>query len=277
MITIKTIAILTLKGGTGKTTTARQMAHVLATDYGKRVLLVDLDPSGNLSASFGLRPEKAGVGDETLYGCAALLHQAEADVKEYIVSTKTPGVDLIPTNDSMKQADTFLRATSTPQPYRLRRHLDKVQEDYDFCILDCPHHEDLVVFNALVAAREVIAPATVGQDAMDGTVRAFLWIQEDVDEFNPSLVFRGVLKTKIGANNLDKEGAETPIRIPGTGKVIPQFKTYIRSSVDAERCRFMCMALKEYSKSMKPAIDYDNFVAEYLGLPPVHTKNVPYL
>lgn len=254
-----------MKGGTGKTTTCRNFGYLLAADYGKRVLLCDLDDSGNLSASFGCRPPE---GDSRCL--SQLLTDRTANPRDFIIETHTPGVHIIAGNDTLKPADTAMRMDMVnPQQFRLKSQLKKLADEYDYCLLDCPPSDGLIVINALAAAQEVIIPSTVNQDSLDGIARVVRLISQ-VEEYNPAVILRGILMTRISNNNVDKEGLELNLGFP-------KFRTYIRASVDVERSRFVNQSLREFRSSLPASIDYENFVAEYLGLKPVRTKSVPYL
>lgn len=265
-----TIAILNLKGGTGKSTTTRNMAYLLAMHYGKRVLVGDLDSSGNLSAMFGMRPDAC-----QMCPMGEVMENKDSDPHDFILKTSLEGLDLLAANDTLKPVDTAIRLDQrTPQQTRLKKQLAKVSSDYDYVLLDCPPSEDLLVINALACAQEVIIPCEVSMDSMDAAIRVSKLVME-IEDFNPSLTIRGMLMTMVQNNALDKDGIN--LEIPG----IPKFKTYIRQSVEVKRSRFLNASLHEYVKKEKKKpftalFDYDNFVAEYMGEAPVHT-DVPYL
>lgn len=251
------------KGGVAKTTTARNMATVLAESYGKKVLLVDLDSSGNLSDSFHCRPE-----DGCLTGVSAILRDKNEDPHEHIYETGVDGVHIMPGNETLKPTETAIRLdTVSPQQFKLMAQLKKVESEYDFCIMDCPPSEDIIVINALATSNEVIIPTTVNQDAMSAILKICKIVAE-VQDYNPMLTIRGILMTRIRSNNVDREGLTIDFGIP-------KFKCYIRNAIDVERSRFQCQSIKAYRWDCPAALDYDNFVAEYLGHPPVHPKE-PY-
>lgn len=260
---IKKITIVNKKGGVAKTTTARNMATVLAETYGKKVLLIDLDSSGNLSDSFHCRPD-----DGCLTGVSAILRDKNEDPNEHIYETGVEGVHIMPSNDTLKSTETAIRLdTVSPQQFKLMAQLKKVDADYDYCIMDCPPSEDIVVINALATSSEVIIPTTVNQDSMSAIIKICKTVSE-VQDYNPMLSIRGVLMTRIRSNNVDREGLSIDFGVP-------KFKTYIRNAIDVERSRFQCQSIREYRADCPAALDYDNFVAEYLGLPPVHAHE-PY-
>lgn len=271
---IKTIAILNLKGGVGKSTTAKNMAYVLGADYGKKVLLVDLDSSGNLSASMtymdGAEPKLCKRADRTDdFGMPHLLLHKDASIKDYILHTTFENVDLIPSNDTMQLADSAIRMdTTVPQQYRIQRHLQRVAGDYDYCILDCPPAQDMIVVNALYCSQELIIPTTMNQDSLSAVTRVVELVKE-ISDYNPVLSIRGVLFTMVSPNTrLGKQG------VPEMRSIFngAAFETYIRHSITMEWSRFANQSQRQYKKQSQPALDYDNFVAEYLGLPSPHPE-----
>ena len=265
---------MNLKGGIGKSTTAKNMAYILGKDYGKRVLLGDMDSSGNLSAAM-FREDSDSESPVVCkssdpyddFGMSHILMDRNCDPHDYILKTSFENVSIIPSNDTLQGADSAIRIdTTVPQQYRLSRQLRKVQDEYDYCILDCPPAFDMTVTNALYCAHEVIIPSSINQDSIDAIDRVARFIEE-ISEFNPSLVLRGVLFTRIAGNNsLDKNGQQQMREV----LPYPVFKTYIRNSIVVENSRFLNMSIREYDKKSNPAIDYDNFVAEYLKKPLPH-------
>lgn len=254
IIPAKKIAILNLKGGTAKTTTTRNFGCILAADYNKKVLLLDLDSSGDLSSTFSLRPK-----DGDTHCISELLVKRDLDPHDYILHTKYPNVDLLPSNDTLAAAETFIRSDErNPQQLRLLRQMEKIEAEYDYIIADCPPTECLMVINALVFANEVITPVEISQDSINGMLRT-VSLMNDMTYYNPSLKFRGVLFTRISNNAVDRDGVTT-LQLP-----VPRFNTYIRSSVDVGKSRFQNVMVREYKRSCNPAHDYDNAVAEYMG------------
>lgn len=266
---MKIVTILNFKGGTAKSTTAWNMAHILATVCNKRVLACDLDSSGNLSAMLQVRPDP---GDAC--GASAILLDKSVDPRECIVHTQVDGVDMLTGNDTLNTTETMIRMDAvSPQQFRLSKQLKKIGADYDYCIIDCAPTPSILVINALACAHEVIIPTHVGQDSFDAVVRV-LQLADEVQDYNPGLSIRGILLTDIENNSFDKEGIQMD------WGDIPRFRTYIRHSVEVERSRSANLCLADYAKGYRrkkfgPLMDYDNFVAEYLGFPLVH-ENVPY-
>ncbi len=144
------IAVVNQKGGVGKTTTTFNLAGALA-DLGRKVLLVDLDPQANLTASLGVEPQGGVPTVEDLFVDDSLAAQ------EACVETALPGLTLIPAlprlaGVEVKIVDVFLRETI------LDMKLQPLHDTFDFILLDCPPNLSLVTINALVAAREALVP-----------------------------------------------------------------------------------------------------------------------
>ena len=147
---MKTVSIINLKGGVGKTVSAINIAAVLVKEHQKRVLLVDADKQANTSKFFGLHDEgRPSLSD---------LLTMQKTTREVIRATMMPGLDLIPANMSLLNADKqVLLDVQNPQQMRIRDALEEVSEDYDFCVIDNAPDLNMTAINALVASTDVIA------------------------------------------------------------------------------------------------------------------------
>lgn len=253
------------------------MAYILGKDYGKRVLLCDLDSSGNLSSSLYYQDEERGIvrckraDPLDTFGVPQILIDKNADIRDNVISTTFENVDLAPSNDAMQSADTSIRLDQTcPQQFRLSLQLKTIRNQYDYIILDCPPAQDMIVVNALFCSQEVIIPSTINQDSLEAIPRV-MKLAEEATNYNPALEISGVLFTRVARNtSLDLQGVQD-MRAVSAEDGFRVFNTYIRNSVSVERCRFASMSLREYDPKCAPAIDYDNFVAEYLGVKIPHS------
>lgn len=221
-------------------------------------------------------PCRPGMKD--FYGMAEIIRNPDADPHDFIIHTCMENVDIIPGYDTLKLVDRELlrKADGNDKDDKYLRLLEKqfakIEDEYDYCIIDCHPSEDMLALNALVCANEVIIPCTVNLDDIEGVLSVG---QKAIDIYtsglNRNLVVRGILITRVMTNKLDKEGITFTSNLP-----FKTFRTYIRNSVDVKRSRFNNTSIKEFNKNCSAAIDYDNFVAEYLGLQPVHPV-APYL
>lgn len=181
------IAIANQKGGVGKTTTAINLASSLAIE-GKRVLLVDLDPQGNASMSF--------LEEDQFQGASSyewLMAEVE-DLPGSVHATNQENVWLVPAGISLARVEQQLQG-ELEAPYRLKDALDKVDEHFDFVIIDTPPTLGLLTVNALVAGSHVIIPIQSSYFAMEGTDDLLDTIEKIKRRTNPALEILGVLVT----------------------------------------------------------------------------------
>lgn len=157
---MKTICVLTLKGGVGKTLTSTTLAYLLAKEKDKRVLLIDADYQGDASATFEAYSEsRCGLAE--LMKCG-IEQDKELNTNEYIVHTDY-GVDLIPANWYLEQVNSrVMMEKELNQINILSNALAQVNDTYDFCVIDCGRSLDMTVQNAVVAADILISPMLLG-------------------------------------------------------------------------------------------------------------------
>jgi chromosome partitioning protein len=213
-----TIAVANQKGGVGKTTTVASLGAALV-EKGQRVLLVDLDPQGGLTFSLGIDPEDVDItiGD-------VLLGTKKADDAIVIVED---GMHLLPSNITVSQAEEAL-VNRTGREQRLRVALDKVADDYDWILVDCPPTLGVLTVGALSAAQQVLVPLQAETLSHRG-VGQLLDTIHDVKQFiNSELEILGVLPTMYdGRTNhaqavirAIRETYELPIVTPPIPKTI---------------------------------------------------------
>jgi len=181
---MRIIAFANQKGGVGKTTTVHNLGAALAR-MARKVLLVDLDAQGSLTASCGFKPEDCRSLYEALEG-KATLQEIKIPVEE------VKGLDLVPAGIDLAQADLAF-AARIGRENMLRKILNNVTE-YDYVLLDCPPNLGLITLNALIAATEIVIPVQAEYHALRG-----LELLQDtvtmVKELNPSLKVLGIVVT----------------------------------------------------------------------------------
>lgn len=248
---MKTIAIINMKGGCAKTTTAINMAYILANDYSKRVLVIDNDKQGNLSKACGVW----GYDGKSI----ADVFTGEAEMADVIRRTQNPNLHAVPANMHLLTANLAVaKDEEREQAYILRKQLEKVSDSYDYCIVDCPPDINVSVINVLAAADEVIIPIKIDGYAFDGMNELEEQMQ-NAKKLNPKLKFKGCLVTMYYNREVCRQG-EAWLQ----NQRYPVFGTHIRRTEKADEVTFTNVSLMEYSPRSGAAKDYKTFVKEYM-------------
>lgn len=254
---MKIIAVMSPKGGIGKTTTSDSIAYMLGEEQGKRVLVLDGDPQGDTSKTFGVY-EPDGIGMSELlekHECVGGTYKTG----DLIRPTDYSHIDIIPANGYLMKTDmNLLLKSEDNQVTRMREALEEVSDAYDYCICDCGRMLDMVVINILLAAELVIAPVKVGGYENE----AIHNLQEQVDdlrEINPELRIKGLVTMRQkNKTSLDFE------EWMKTSSGFDMFVTPIRRSIVAEKASMRMAVLPQFSKNCIVSQDYRNMVHELL-------------
>jgi len=160
---MQTWVVANQKGGVGKTTTVVTVGAAL-TQRGYRVLLVDLDPHGSLTAYFGLDPDSV---DGSAY---QLFMEAQQDIAGYVTPTRYPGLSLLPSSPALATLDRQLGA-QTGKGMVLRQALATLRSEYDYVLVDCSPTLGILMINALAAGQLLVLPVQTEHLALKGLER----------------------------------------------------------------------------------------------------------
>ena len=185
----KIIAMCNQKGGVGKTTSTINLGACLA-EVGRKVLLVDLDPQGALSAGLGMPHDEL---DLTVYN---LLVDASTSIHSALHKTAIPGLDLVPANIDLSAAEIQL-VNEVGREQTLARALRPVMKDYDYIILDCQPSLGLLTVNALTCAHGVIIPMECEYFSLRGLALLTDTVEKVRDRLNFNLEVIGILVTML--------------------------------------------------------------------------------
>lgn len=254
----KTIAFVNQKGGVGKTTSCVNLGSCLRA-AGARVLVCDFDPQGNATSGFGV---DKGAVFPTIYDVLI----SGAPVENAIVHT--PYADILPANKALAGASVEMIAMDRRE-YLLKEALAKVQENYDFILIDCPPSLELLTLNCLCAADAVLVPVQCEYYALEGLSDLLSTVRIVKSRLNPAIQMEGLLLTMYdGRTNLSMQVAEE-VKRHFPGKV---FATVIPRNVRLSEAPSHGKPVNAYDGSSRGSVAYKLLAEEFLKQNPLERK-----
>lgn len=252
---MKVIAVMNQKGGTGKTTSAINLAGELAR-RGRQVLLVDMDTQGNSTSNLELTEVPEANLSDVITGKGATVDQV-------ICRTSTPRLDVIRGGRLLAPALAHMQELRFGRDTVLRRLLTQVPAEYDFVFIDCsPSLESLFNINVLMAVGYVLIPIKVDKNSIEGYDEMLQTIREVRENGNPEVKALGIFMTAVETgSSMDRELIENlPRLLPDLA-----FHTYIRKNIDVKKAPLALKPLCDFAPRCNAAADYAALTDEILA------------
>ncbi|WP_269939374.1 ParA family protein [Arthrobacter sp. HY1533] len=248
------IAMVNQKGGVGKTTSTINLGAALA-ESGRRVLMVDFDPQGALSAGLGTNPHEL---DMTVYN---VLMDRKVDIRDAIIHTDVENIDLLPANIDLSAAEVQL-VNEVAREQVLASALRKVEDDYDVVLIDCQPSLGLLTVNALTAAHGVIIPLICEFFALRAVALLVETIDKVQDRLNPGLQVDGVLATMYDARTLHAREVLARLVEAFGDKV---FETVIKRTIKFADASVAAEPITSYAANHQGAESYRRLAKELIA------------
>lgn len=244
------IAFTNHKGGTGKTTSTINIGRALC-KLGKKVLLIDLDPQGNLSYSLGLSDQKLTI-------CDFLLSKNSFDE----IACEAFGMHILPANISLYQYSNQIE-NSVDSVFILRNKLQSIAHDYDFVLIDCPPAISIYTINALNASDGVIIPLVFEILSIQGLDQVLYEIKRVKNSTNPDVNVIGALGVVVNENR--KLSSEVLEFVRDNYK-INVFNNHVRNNVKAAEAPSFGKSVIDYAPGSISSKDYISVTNELLKM-----------
>ena len=264
----KVIAIANQKGGVGKTTTTSNLGIGLA-KQGKRVLLIDADAQGSLTASLGFtEPDKL---EEILATVMAnIINDVEME-DDYGILRHEEGIDLMPGNIELSGLEVSL-VNVMSRELVMRSYIEQVREDYDYILIDCMPSLGMITINAFACADSILIPVQAAYLPVKGLEQLIKTIGRVKRQINPKLEIEGILLTMV--DNRTNFAKEIAALLRDTyGSKIKVFGTEIPHSVRAKEISAEGKSIFAHDPGGKVAEGYRNLTKEVLKLEKQREKN----
>lgn len=244
-------AIMNQKGGSGKTTTAVNLASALVEQH-QRVLLLDFDPQGSASSWLGFRKPSKGL---------FALFAENGSFSDIITPTDILGLNIIPSSPWLVSADKLM-ANEIGAETILKREIEELKEKpWDYILIDCPPTLGIMSLNALTAANKVLVPLETHIMAVQGLVQLLNTINTVKDRLNPNLEIDGILPCRVNKRTRLSQDIISDLRKRFGEKI---YQTTIRENVKLAEAPSFGKPITIYDSKSSGADDYRNLATEII-------------
>ncbi len=256
----KVIAIANQKGGVGKTTTTSSLGIGLA-KQGRKVLVIDADAQGSLTASLGFtEPDKLDV---TLANVLEKVINDEEMEADYGILKHEEGINLMPGNIELSGLEVSL-VNVMSREIMLRSYVDRIKDGYDYILIDCMPSLGMITINAFACADSILIPVQAAYLPVKGLEQLIKTIGKVKRQINPKLESEGILLTMVD-NRTNYAKDITALLIQTYGSKVRIFENSIPMSVRAAETSAEGISIYEHDPKGKVAGAYQSLTKEVLG------------
>ncbi len=247
----RVISIANQKGGVGKTTTAQNLGYALAAYYHKRVLLIDLDPQGNLSDSFGISDFQENIMSALDGMCK--LHDVIHQIDEYLF--------IVPANVELATAEISFVARMGRENL-LKKQISDVIDDFDYIFIDCSPSLGLLTVNAFTASDYILVPVQAEYHSLTGLKLIFDSMMQVKENINEKLELFGLIITFFDSRKTLNKDVQEELK-----KQFPHlvFDTCIRDNVALAEAPSQGQTIFEYRGKSYGSDDYKALAGEFIN------------
>ena len=255
----KVIAIANQKGGVGKTAVSSNLSVGLAMN-GKKVMVIDADPQGNLTSSLGI--DNADELENTLASFIEReIMERQIELSEYIMHNEE-GVDVMPCNIKLAGMD-YMIMNALSREYLLDAFVSNVRDKYDYILIDCSPSLNLVTINVLTASDSVIIPVEASYLSMTGLQQLLASIGSTKRKLNRKLEVEGIVINKVNTRTNHEKDIIGKLR-EAYGSQIKIFDVMIPESVRAKECTAFGVSIYKHDGKGKVAKSFEELTREVM-------------